>query len=412
MEDLQRLLLLRLLVVLGPGVMLLWLYFGLTPPQPIPPWSIALFLGLMALAFIVLRLRARLFKPVAAWELFAHLQIDVLALTVLLYFSGGASNPFVSLLLLPLIITAALLPAGWVWAMAGVTVAAYTVLMFHYLPLPGMLSGHGPGFEAHLWGMWLVFVISALLIAGFVARLAAALRTRDREVAQLREKALRDEQILTLGMFAAGAAHELGTPLSTIAILAKELEREHDEHSLLCADLRTLRQQVEACKAILGDLLRGADLTADREATQPLDALLERTRNRWQLLRPWVPLRVHCAGPAPAPAVTAPQTLGQTLISLLDNAADACPEGVDLAGHWDARRVIIEIRDRGPGLPAEMVKCPPGEAFFSTKDGGTGIGLLLANATLERLGGQVSLSRDPRGGTCTRIDLPTRLEAA
>ena len=411
MEDLRRLLLLRLLVVLGPGVMLLWLYFGLTPPQPLPPWSIALFLGLMVMAFIALRLRARLLKPVAAWELFAHLQIDVLALAVLLYFSGGASNPFVSLLLLPLIITAALLPAGYVWAMAGVTVAFYTALMFHYLPLPGMLSGHGPGFHAHLWGMWLVFVVSALLIAGFVARLASTLRDRDREVARLREKALRDEQILALGMFAAGAAHELGTPLSTIAVLAKELEREHGEDSLLCADLRMLRQQVETCKAILGDLLRGADLTADREAAQTLDVLLERTRNRWQLLRPWVPLRVNCAGPLPPPTVAAPQTIGQTLISLLNNAADACPEGVDLAGRWDARRVVIEIRDQGPGLPSEMAN-RSGEAFFSTKDDGMGIGLLLANATLERLGGQVSLSRDPRGGTCTRIDLPARLEVA
>ncbi len=411
MEDLRRLLLLRLLVVLGPGVMLLWLHFGLTPPQPLPPWSIALFLGLIALAFLALSLRSRHSTPVAAWELFAYLQFDVLALTILLYFGGGASNPFVSLLLLPLIIAAALLPAGQVWAMAGATVAVYTALMFHYLPLPGMLSGHGSGFHAHLWGMWLVFVISALLIAGFVARLAAALRQRDRQVARLREKALRDEQILALGMFAAGAAHELGTPLATIAVLAKELEREHGEDSPLGADLRTLRQQVEACKAILGDLLRSADLSADRDAAQTLDVVLERTRDRWQLLRPWVPLRVDCAGPSPPPAVTAPQTIGQTLISLLNNAADACPEGVDLAGRWDARRVVIEIRDRGPGLPPEM-ESQLGEAFCSTKDGGTGVGLLLANATLERLGGQVSLTRDPRGGTCTRIDLPARLEVA
>lgn len=411
MEDSRRLLLLRILVVLGPGVMLLWLHFGLTPARPLPLWAMLVFLGLMALAFIAMHLRARLPKPMLAWELWAHLQFDVLALAALLYFSGGASNPFVSLLLLPLVIAAAILPAGCTWAMAAVTVAVYTALMFCHLPLPGMLSGHGPGFHAHLWGMWLVFVISALLIAGFVARLAAVLRHRDREVARLREKALRDEQILALGTFAAGAAHELGTPLSTIAVLAKELERQHGEDPSLCADLRTLRQQVEACKSILGDLLRSADLAADREAGQPLDALLERTRNRWQLLRPRVPLRVHCAGPPPPPTVAAPQTLGQTLISLLNNAADACPDGVDLAGRWDVRHVVIEIRDRGPGLPSEVEK-RPGAGFFSTKSGGTGIGLLLANATLERLGGQVSLLRDTRGGTCTRIDLPARTETA
>ncbi len=150
MEDLRRLLLLRLLVLLGPGVMLLWLYFGLTPSYSLLSWSIGLFLGLMALAFAALRLRARLTTPMTAWELFAYLQLDVLALASLLFFSGGASNPFVSLLLLPLIITVALLPAGCVWAMAGVTVAVYTVLMFYHQPLPGMLSGHGTGFQAHL----------------------------------------------------------------------------------------------------------------------------------------------------------------------------------------------------------------------------------------------------------------------
>ena len=123
MEDLRRLLLLRLLVVLGPCVMLLWLRFGLTPPQPLPLWAIGLFLGLVTVAFAALRLRVRLMAPVTAWELFAYLQLDVLALAVLLFFSGGASNPFVSLLLLPLIVAAALLPAGCVWAMAGVTVA-------------------------------------------------------------------------------------------------------------------------------------------------------------------------------------------------------------------------------------------------------------------------------------------------
>jgi two-component system sensor histidine kinase RegB len=106
--------------------------------------------------------------------------------------------------------------------------------------------------------------------------------------------------------------------------------------------------------------------------------------------------------------VVAPQTIGQTLINLLNNAADACPKGIDLAGRWDAHQVVIEIHDQGTSLTPEVAR-RAGEAFFSTKDGGTGIGLLLANAALERLGGQVSLLRDPRGGTCTRVDLPAQI---
>jgi two-component system sensor histidine kinase RegB len=410
MDDLRRLLLLRALVVLGPGIMLLWLRFGLTPPQPLPLLAVALFLGWGMLAFAAVHPFARRMKPVTAGELFVYLHLDILALALLLFFSGGASNPFVSLLLLPLVIAALLLPVGQVWVMTAVTVALYTGLMFDYRPLPGMLICYSPGFQAHLWGMWLVFTISALLIAGFVARLAAALRIRDRQVAQLREQALRDEQILTLGLFAAGAAHELGTPLSTIAVLAREIEYRLNGDAELCADLGTLRQQVNACKTILGDLLRNANLAADRETTQPLDMLLEHIRNRWQLLRPGIPLQMRCTGPWPPPAVAAPQAIGQTLINLLNNAADASPQQVDLEGRWGAGRVVIEIRDQGAGLTREAAH-HAGEAFFSTKEDGVGIGLLLANAALERLGGRVSLWRDPRGETCTRIDLPVYASA-
>jgi len=411
MEDLRRLLLLRLLVVLGPCVMLLWLRFGLTPPQPLPLSAVALFLGWGMLAVAVVHPFARRMKPVTAGELFVYLHLDVLALALLLFFSGGASNPFVSLLLLPLIIAALLLPVGQVWVITAVTVAIYTLLMFHYRPLPGLFTCYSPGFQIHLWGMWLVFAISALLIAGFVARLAVALRSRDRQVAQLREQALRDEQILALGLFAAGAAHELGTPLSTIAVLAREMEYSRGGDAELCADLGTLRQQVDACKAILGDLLRSANLATDRGKTQPLDVLLEDIRTRWQLLRPGVPLEVRCSGLPPPPTVAAPLTVSQTLLNLLNNAADASPHSVNLEGRWEGERVVIEICDRGAGLTPEAMR-RAGEAFFSTKEDGAGIGLLLANAALERLGGRVSLRREPRGETCTRIDLPAHAGAA
>ncbi len=404
MNDLRRLLLLRVLVVSGPGVMLLWLRFGLTPPQPLPPLAMALFLGWGALAFAALHPAARWIKPVTANTLSVYLYLDLLILALLLFFSGGASNPFVSLLLLPLVI-AALLPLGQVWIMTAITVALYTLLMFHYRPLPGLLLCYSPGFQIHLWGMWLVFTISALLMAGFVARLAAALRIRDQQVAQLREQALRDEQILNLGLFAAGAAHELGTPLSTIAVLAGELADTHRSDAGLSADLITLRQQVEACKSIIGDLLRSAHLAADRDTTQPLDTLLEHIRHRWQLLRPGIVLEMRCTGPSPPPQVAAPHALGQTLINLLNNAADASPQPVRLEGRWETGQVVIEIRDQGAGLTPEA-RHHAGEAFFSTREDGLGIGLLLANTALERLGGRVRLWRDPRGETCTRIELP------
>ena len=128
---------------------------------------------------------------------------------------------------------------------------------------------------------------------------------------------------------------------------------------------------MDACKAILGDLLRSANLAADRETTQPLDALLEHIRTRWQLLRPGVPLEVRCSGSPPPPSVAAPQTISQTLLNLLNNAADASPHSVNLEGRWEGERVVIEIRDQGAGLTREALR-RAGEAFFSTKEEGAG----------------------------------------
>jgi two-component system sensor histidine kinase RegB len=154
-------------------------------------------------------------------KLFLELLADVAALTALLYLSGGSTNPFVSLYLLPLIIAATALTARYAWAMAGLTIACYSALMFFYLPLGHGHEMHSSAFNLHVLGMWANFLVSAVLIASFVATMSASIRGRDRELAIARARALRDEQVVALGTFAAGAAHELGTPLSTIAVLTK-----------------------------------------------------------------------------------------------------------------------------------------------------------------------------------------------
>ncbi len=160
--------------------------------------------------------------PVGDAELFFELLADVGCLTALLYLSGGSTNPFVSLYLLPLTIAAAALPARYAWSMAGLTVTGYTLLLFFFRPLGHDQSMHSSAFNLHILGMWITFLVSAMLIASFVTTMSASIRVRDRELAAARERALRDEQVLALGTFAAGAAHELGTPLATIAVLSRE----------------------------------------------------------------------------------------------------------------------------------------------------------------------------------------------
>ena len=376
-------------------------------------------LALVALATVW---RAAQSWPVTAMELAAHLILDIGVLTALLYFAGGSTNPFVTLYLVPLSIAAALLSTRLTWAIAGVTLVCYTFLLFIQQPLPpvpesftqvaalmpqGLFGVHGD-FGWHVLGMWFNFALSAVLIPAFVARMAQSIRERDQRLAAAREQSLRNEQVVALGLLAAGAAHELSTPLATMRLIATELEREHSADSTLVQNLHLLRAQADRCKRILTDLTAEAgNARAEHAAEINCQQYLLRLLEQWQLLRPQVALATHFSGNQPVPHIAAERSLDQALMNLINNAADASPAQVEIDGHWDAVQLLIEIRDRGPGISTELA-ARAGEAFFTSKgpEHGLGIGLLLANATIERAGGTVSLFNRDGGGACVRITLP------
>ncbi|HWQ37591.1 MAG TPA: ATP-binding protein [Burkholderiales bacterium] len=357
------------------------------------------------------RLRDR--RPASDPEVFGQLSVDVVLLSVALYLTGGAANPFVSLYLLPLTIAATALPMRYAWTMTILTVAAYTVLLFWYQPLGDDHARHSDAFGLHVLGMWLNFLLSAALIASFVASMAESLRARDREVATARERALRDRQLVALGTFAAGAAHELGTPLSTMAVIVKDMERERPEGSRLVEDLRALREQVEACKRIVTSLVgRAGSARAESVRLIALRELIAEAENRWSILRPASRLTVRIAGDGEAPAVMVEETTVQALVSLLNNAADASAEPIEVVCDWSAREVTIEIRDEGPGMSDEARRMA-GVVPYTEKPGrGLGLGLLLAKAAVERLGGRVDLGNRAQGGATTRVTLPTTARGA
>ena len=364
---------------------------------------------LLPTANLLAHLRLRHAAGICDGELFAHLLIDVAVLSALLYLSGGSTNPFVSLYLLPLVIAATTLPPPYAWGMAAVTASCYGLLFFFNLPLAGMHSGHDEaGFHLHLVGMWVNFVLSAGFIAFFVARMAQAIRSRDAELARQKENALRNERIVALGTLAAGAAHELGTPLSTMAVVLGDLAKDYADKPDLSRDLITLRQQVETCKQTITRMVAAAgQARAEGGGAQPVDEFLRETLERWRLLRPSVSLTEQLSGPAPAPTILTEQTLQQAIVNLLNNAADASPESIELDCSWGGDRLRLEIRDRGAGLSDEA-ELRAGHGFFSTKPQGegNGIGLLLARATLERLGGNLRLEGRAGGGVCTLLELP------
>lgn len=337
-------------------------------------------------------------------ELFAQLCVDVTALTLLLFFSGGAANPLVSLYLPSIAIAAVVLPGRFAWSIVACSVAAYSLLVFWHVPLP--VADAERATRLHLAGMWLIFVASAALIAWFVARMAAAIRSRDLELAAAREEALRNERVVALGSLAAGAAHELGTPLATMAILAGELSRDGRLGAEAREDLALLREQIEHCKGIITGLAARAGQTrAEGGGAIGLDRWLEQIVARWRRLRPHAEAKVSLHGTAPAPRVVGEATLEQALLNLFNNAADAGSGEVDIAAEWDAAQLRVEVRDRGPGFD-EQVLLAAGRAFVTTRPEGTGIGLFLAHAAVERLGGRIVLANRDGGGALTRVELP------
>jgi two-component system sensor histidine kinase RegB len=404
-EHLQRLLWLRgvLLAVLALALPLAALGLGIALP-----WGWMLTVAATAAALTLhagLQLRRQL--PVTERALLMQLLVDVGALTALLYLSGGPSNPFVSLYLLPLVIAATTLPHRYVWTLTAVTVACYAALFL--LPALGPHADHADDrFGLHLAGMWVNFVLCAVIICVFVVRMAEAIRRRDALLAAQKEEALRNERIVALGTLAAGAAHELGTPLSTMAVLLSEMADELHDGARRAGDIETLRRQVDVCKDTITRLSAAAGQPrAEGGGAQPLDRFLLDTVDKWRMIRPAASLSARLDGARPAPAIVGEQTLQHAIVNLLNNAADASPDRVELQCDWDAQRLRLEIRDRGQGLTPEARE-RAGRTLFTTKPegAGNGIGLLLARATLERFGGRLSLRDRAGGGVITSLELP------
>ncbi len=351
-------------------------------------------------------LRLRNITVVSNSELFAQLSVDVIVLTVLLYYGGGSTNPFVSLYLLPLVIAAATLPGRYTWGMAAFTAACYSVLMVYYIPLPHMHMAGESAFNIHVMGMWMGFVISAAVVAYFVVQMAQAVRSRDEMLARVREEILRNERIVALGTQAASAAHEMGTPLSTMAVVIGELQ--HDPAVIqpeLRDSLAILDEQVRACKRILDKILANAQ---DNGASSPqaVDELMAGLLNEWQLLRPTAQYHHSSYDVLPVPRIHVDVTLRAALMNLLNNAADASPQPIEIISSWDNSAFTLEIHDQGAGL-SEDATLKAGSAFFTTKQEGRGLGLFLANATIERMGGTVRLYNRESGGATTELALPT-----
>ena len=398
---------LRRLIALRWGALVLMAALILLLPDalaiPLPTAPLLAIIGITALFNGAALWRARRADAAAPVELFSQLLVDIAALSALVFFSGGATNPLVSLLLPPVAIAALTLPVRHVLAVGLAAVAAYSVLMVFYVPLP--MSDATRATRLHLLGMWLTFAISALMIAWFVVRMTRLIRVRDAELAARREQALRDERIMAIGTLAAGAAHELGTPLATMSLISGELADDPQLPATVRDDIDLLRQQIAACKEIITGLSRRAGAERlENPGIQPVDRWLDALRQRWHALRPQAQSCLEVTGAQPAPAVVADPRLEQAILNLLNNAASASVESIDIRLGWTAERIAIEIHDFGPGFPAGVLT-KGGRVEFPAHERGSGIGLILTRWASEQIGGRLLLHNPPAGGALARLEL-------
>ena len=405
-RNLQRLFLLRSVMVAFMLAATLTLFY-LNIPLPKLPITFAV--GGMLLLNLMTWLRLQKFSSVTDQELLLQLLGDLIALTVLFYFTGGYSNPLVWMYLLPLTVAAVALKREYAWLLAAIAVSCYSTLVFYYVPLSHLHMHYlaGKSLDIHLVGMWLGFVVSAGIIAFFVTRIGQSLRDYDQIMASIREKSLESERALSLGTLAASAAHELGTPLATMAVISKELAQDLSNQPEQLEQLAIIRTQIGRCKEILSSITHNAGQSrADAGHGLTLNQFLQEAIQRWRDTRPATELVTELINRSSDSLIFTDRTLSQAIQNLLDNAADASPDRVLLKASWSDDSLDIQIRDFGSGL-TEEVKKQLGTPFFSSKNGnGMGLGVYLTEIILAKIGGTLKLSNHSEGGVLTIVQLP------
>ena len=405
-ENMLQLVQLRWLAVAGQLATILLTHFAFRIDVPLPP-MLAVLLGLVALNIASLAL-LRLPRRISNAELFGALLLDVAALTAQLYLSGGATNPFVSLFLLQVVLGSVLLDRWSTWVIVVATSIAFAVLTFAYRPItlpPGFAVSL---FRLHIQGMWVCFALVAVLLVMFVTRINGNLRAQDARLADIRQQAAEEEHIVRIGMLASGAAHELGTPLSTLSVILGDWRRlpAITRDAELREELEEMQAEVQRCKAIVTSiLLSSGDARGEESAATTVRAFLDRVVADWRAARGHRKADYVDMFGTDVP-IASDIVLQQVVYNLLDNAAEVSPDwiGIRLARNRD--ELVFTVSDRGPGFAADQL-ANLGKPYNSTKPRlGAGLGLFLVGNVMRKLGGSIAARNRNEGGAEVTLRLP------
>ncbi|EAQ77703.1 ATP-binding protein [Blastopirellula marina] len=358
------------------------------------------------------------------WEnvLLGVMLLDLFSLTALLYFTGGMTNPFCIFYMVNLTLAAIVLPGRSVWWLAAITAVSIAFLFYDHVDVPLLTRpermqtlrelGQIPLAQT---GMYVAFLTCIFVIVYFTTRLTDEVRRRDSELRRAELQRARSEKLESLGTLAAGAAHELSTPLATIAVVAKEVQRELAGTPVsedLKADIALIRTELDRCRHILDQMSADAGQATGEPLVEVTSTqLAEEIRS---LLDARLVDRLRITDRSDDAVVRAPRhLLAQSLRGLIKNAFDASPEGSSVVVLLErtAKHLVMTIQDEGPGMPPEILS-RIGEPFFTTKEpgSGTGLGIFLAKNVIERIDGALRIESNSNEGTTVVVQLLRKRE--
>lgn len=393
--DMQSLIQLRWIAVFGQIATIVFATYVFHMALPLP--MMAVVLAILISFNLASMFYWRRHPDVSHRSLFIALLVDVFTLTAQLYLSGGAGNPFVFLYLLQVTLGIVLLKPWESWSLVAITSICFAGLMVWAGPVVIPANYYQEG-------LFLCFVMDAALIMVFIGRIGRILRARDARLAAMRQRAAEEEHIMRMGLLASGAAHELGTPLSTISVILGDWRRMplFAQHDGMTEELNDMQVQLDRCKAIVsGILLSAGEMRAESPVRTTVNDFLDDLIAGWRATRPvrdfdYVKRFVDDI------IIVSDEGLKQMISNVLDNALEASPDWLAFEAVRNGDDLVLRVSDRGPGFAPEMLK-QLGRPYQSSKGRpGGGLGLFLALNVARSLGGNISArNREPNGAVVT-----------
>lgn len=405
-KNMALLIQLRWTAVIGQIGTIAFVYAWLGIKLPLAPmgaviWALVL-LNVVSLVWV--RYRAQISNR----ELLLALMLDVAALTAQLYLSGGAANPFTSLYLLQVTLGAVLLDSRSTWSLVIVTCMSFAWLTLSYRPLELSQQGFSDPFRLHVIGMFIGFILDAVLLVVFMTRINRNLRQRDAHLAALRQHAAEEDHIVRMGLLASGAAHELGTPLASLSVILSDWRRMPvlTSDAEIADDLAEMETSLQRCKSIVtGILVSAGEARGEESAPTTMTAFLTDIVEEWRRGRSATSLHYINSIGADL-AIVSDVALKQAIFNVLDNAFEVSRDWVEFAAEREADTLVLSISDRGPGFAPEML-AQLGKPYQSSKGRpGGGLGLFLVVNVIRKLGGVVTAQNHRKRGATVKLALP------